>query len=50
MLQLQPRKALTIKEIAQLAGVAKSTVSEVINNNSKSRVSVKTFEKVKKNY
>ena len=48
MLQLQPRKALTIKEIAQLAGVAKSTVSEVINNNSKSRVSVKTFEKVKK--
>ena len=45
---LKKRKQITIKEIAELAGVAKSTVSEVINNNRKSRVSAKTFTKVKR--
>jgi DNA-binding LacI/PurR family transcriptional regulator len=44
---LKEKKIITIKEIAELAGVAKSTVSEVINNNQKSRVSAKTFAKVK---
>ncbi len=39
---------MTIKDIARIAGVAKSTVSEVINNDPKSRVSPKTFEKVQK--
>ncbi len=40
-------KKLTIKDIAAMAGVAKSTVSEVINNNPKLRVSQRTFEKVR---
>ncbi len=40
-------KKLTIKDIAAMAGVAKSTVSVVINNNLKSRISQKTFEKVR---
>jgi DNA-binding LacI/PurR family transcriptional regulator len=44
---LKEKKIITIKEIAELAGVAKSTVSEVINNNPKSRVSATTFAKVK---
>lgn len=41
-------KRMTIGDIARLAGVAKSTVSEVVNNDPKSRVSRKTFEKVQK--
>jgi len=41
-------KPLTIKDIARLAGVAKSTVSEVVNNNIRSRVGKATYEKVKK--
>ncbi len=40
-------KRLTISDIARLAGVAPSTVSEVVNNDPKSRVSRKTFEKVR---
>lgn len=47
ILKDKKKKKITIKEIAELAGVAKSTVSEVINNNRKSRVSAKTFAKVK---
>ena len=44
---LEKEKNLTINDIAAMAGVAKSTVSEVINNNQKLRVSQKTFEKVR---
>jgi LacI family transcriptional regulator, galactose operon repressor len=47
-MQIEKHRIFTIKEIAEFAGVAKSTVSEVINNNSKSRVSAKTFAKVKR--
>lgn len=41
-------KRMTISDIARLAGVAPSTVSEVVNNDPKSRVSRKTFDKVRK--
>jgi len=41
-------KKITIKDIAAMSKVAKSTVSEVINNNRKARVSQKTFEKVQR--
>jgi len=41
-------KRMTIGDIARLAGVARSTVSEVVNNDPKSRVSRKTFEKVRR--
>ncbi len=44
---MESNRVFTIKEIAAFAGVAKSTVSEVVNNNPKSRVSAKTFRKVK---
>jgi LacI family transcriptional regulator, galactose operon repressor len=45
---MERNRVFTIKEIAAFAGVAKSTVSEVINDNPKSRVSAKTFTKVKR--
>ena len=41
-------KRMTIGDIARLAGVARSTVSEVVNNDPKSRVSRKPFEKVRR--
>ncbi len=41
-------KRVTINDIARLSGVSKATVSEVINNDPKSRVSPETFAKVKK--
>ena len=47
-MQTLDSKTITIKDIARLAGVAKSTVSEVLNNNRRMRASKATCEKVKK--
>lgn len=40
-------KRITINDIAELAGVAKSTVSEVIRGNPRGRVNVKTKERIR---
>ena len=44
---LQNQRRITINDIARLAGVAISTVSEVINDNRKSRVAPKTEARVR---
>ena len=41
-MQTLDSKTITIKDIARLAGVAKSTVSEVLNNNRRMRASKAT--------
>ena len=45
---MRTTKRITISDIARIGGVSKSTVSEVLNNDPKSRVNSHTFERIRK--